>query len=114
MIILDDPLCVPKDSNKCLKNASWKWGASWKCFHFTETGGYKHLCNDWAKDTRRCCPEACGNTKPFTKAACETFSSIGECTYPNEAQCGENGESPVKSAHIIINRNDHAKSELRD
>ena len=64
----------------------------------------KH-CNDWAKDTRRCCPQACWNTEPFTKAVCEASGGKGTCIYPNDAQCSEKQETPrVNSVHVNIGR----------
>ena len=63
------------------------------------------LCNGWAKDTRRCCPQSCRNKKPFTKSLCEASGGKGTCIYPNEAQCSEKQEKPrVNSVHVNIGR----------
>ena len=97
---VDRPVCVPKDSDKCLQDV-YDWGSSWNCHHLTDS----KLCNGWAKDTRRCCPQSCRNKKPFTKAVCEASGGKGTCIYPNEAQCSEKQEKPrVNSVHVNIGR----------
>ena len=99
---LDRPVCVPKDSDMCLQNSN-KWGG-YSCNDLTKSK-YVLWCNDWAKDTRRCCPQACGNKKPFTEAACEESKGKGICTYPNAAQCSGKQEKPrVNSVHVNIGR----------
>ena len=99
--LVDRPVCIPKDNDKCLQDAN-NWGSSWNCNHMTKRK-FSYLCNDWAKDTRRCCPQACWNTEPFTKVVCEAVGGKGTCIYPNDAQCSEKQEKPkVNSVHVNI------------
>ena len=78
-------LCVSRDNDKCLSSSNG-W-ASYKCAHLKKGTKYHKYCNTYSKDTRRCCPEACENTEPFTQDLCDASDTVGICTYPNEAQC---------------------------
>ena len=85
---LDELVCTTKDNDECILNTpGWETAShvnKWSCNYFTIAGGYRHYCDDWAKDTRRCCPETCENSKPFTKTVCEASPGKGTCIY----QCG--------------------------
>ena len=99
---LDRPECVPKDSDKCLKNSN-KWG-SWSCNDLKKSK-WAYYCDDWDKDARRCCPQACKNKEPFTKAACKASKKKGSCTYPNAAQCREKQQKfQMNNVHVNIGR----------
>ena len=39
---------------------------------------------------RRCCPDSC-NTGNFTEEDCNRFQGLGNCIYPNDAQCHTEG-----------------------
>ena len=78
--------CIPKDSDACLQNVEdWE---NYVCNHLKDPD-YNEYCDDYSKDTRRCCPEACENTEDFTESVCEASEGSGTCKYPNEAQCSE-------------------------
>ena len=76
--------CVPKNSDKCFQE-----NELFETWHCGELLTELPLCREWAKDTRRCCPEICKSDTPFTKDKCQANKNKGECTYPNEAQCGK-------------------------
>ena len=92
-LFIDNPACSAKDSDKCLHDETgerWKYPLStWNCHDFKQGGGNRDDCDTYAKDVRRCCPEACGNEEPFTKAVCEATASTesDECRYPHSGQC---------------------------
>ena len=76
---ISDAPCVPKDSDSCLQaDTSWK---NWKCSHIAQesykkkycplTGYYANNGYSYAKLTRRCCPDACGQTLPLPWRACD-------------------------------------------
>ena len=71
---------IPRNDDDCLQNSP-NWLTSDKC----ETTNL-NLCDSWAKDMRRCCPERCG-TGTFTEPMCNDMHSAGTCLYPNAAQC---------------------------
>ena len=82
---------MPRNSDECLASTP-NWGPGSRC------DGAGSMCVDrsgsWAKDVRRCCPETCG-TGILTKDMCEALVSKGTCTYPNAAQCSEEGKSDL-------------------
>ena len=79
--------CYPKDSDACL-SASPTLASTTCAVAVAKDNGF--WCLQYGKNLRRCCPEAC-KTGTFTEADCNSFPGIGVCTYPNDAQCLENG-----------------------
>ena len=66
-----------KDSDICLQ-LSPEWGDVYKC-----TQGKPYCKNqNYAKDPKRCCPESCKNSEPFTETKCLQSETGGSCTYP--------------------------------
>ena len=64
-----------KDSDICIQ-LSPGWGNDYNC------ASGKLYCNTYAEDPKRCCPESCQNSEPFTEGECLQSSAGGSCTYP--------------------------------
>ena len=80
--------CYPKNSDVCISNSPGNWkGTTCSAANIFENGTW---CFTYGKNVRRCCPEAC-RTGTFTEADCNSFPGLGDCIYPNDAQCPENG-----------------------
>ena len=92
-------VCTPLDSDTCLRNSP-AWGSTRTC-RWAKGQTSKNYCNTWAKDMRRCCPQACG-TGHFTKHDCDSSKSSGTCIYPNDAQCLEDGKFPTFSSFYMM------------
>ena len=92
--------CTPLDSDRCLRNTQ-DWGDSRTCQWAAKEQKSKNYCTTWAKDMRRCCPQACG-TGYFTKHDCDLSKSSGTCIYPNDAQCLEDGKFPNFSSFYMM------------
>ena len=75
-------MCKAKDSDACLKASGKNW-AGYTCSKSTK------WCTSWAKDMKRCCPNACGVTGSFSESDCKAVGGKGSCIYPNEAQPDE-------------------------
>ena len=65
-----------KDSDVCIEATK-----SWSGFNCMKSKTYCRNEN-YAKDPRRCCPETCELSEPFTKEKCMASSIGGHCTYP--------------------------------
>merc|ERR1712226_831955 len=86
----DHPACEdPTDSDECLKQS---WTTNWTCRNAIEHD--QNLCESWARDMRRCCPDACGNGY-LTESDCKAIDSKGTCTYPNCGECYFNSAAPM-------------------
>ena len=100
--------CVPSDSDSCLQRSPL-WGSSYTCNYFVRN---PDKCNsdEYEKDGRRCCPDACKNLDRhynpilyldphiFTKADCNNSQSTGNCDYSPQiydegAQCRKPGKN---------------------
>ena len=82
--------CTPKDSDTCLWETETdtgirRWNNRYTCSVYAPT-----YCKNYEKDFKRCCPISC-DVEKFTEDECNKSSGRGTCTYPNKAQCPENG-----------------------
>ena len=91
-----------KDSDICLQKQE-RWydvGAPFgKGGHTCASS--QSFCDTHSKDLRRCCPQTCKNSKPFTQDACDKDNGLGECIYPFDtfgSECAPN----KKSAHYQL------------
>ena len=93
-----------KDSDMCLQDTE-KWGE-------VVNGKFKYtcakssqLCDSWAKDMRRCCPETCLNSEKFTEKVCnDVQEKNGTCMYPFHAkleECEKGTKLKVKKIKIF-------------
>ena len=75
-----------KDSDVCIK-VSPNWGMRYDC------EDAKDYCKSqgWSKDAKRCCPESCRQSEPFTSIKCHKMTGVS-CEYPFYALSDECGE----------------------
>ena len=73
--------CLRLDNDICLQNSE-----GWEGYSCSDVG--LDWCQFWAKDTRRCCPDAC-NSIQFTEEECSLYPEWigGNCTYPYPSTC---------------------------
>ena len=65
-----------KDSDTCLQTSDTSTWDGYDC------SGSLWYCELWDKDMRRCCPETCKNSEPFTEIKCNQSNEKGTCLYP--------------------------------
>ena len=113
--------CVPSDSDSCLQRSPL-WGSSYTCNYFVRNPGECDS-DEYEKDGRRCCPDACKNLERhydpipyldphiFTKADCNNSQSTGNCDYSPQiydegAQCRKPGKNKyqlsMKHLHYVL------------
>ena len=96
LILLGDCMLALKDSDICLQSQE-RW-------YDSNQGGEtcassQRFCDTHSKDLRRCCPQTCKNSKPFTQDVCNKANGLGECIYPFDtfgSECEQNKKSANK------------------
>ena len=88
------------DNDYCLSESPG-WGSGYRC----KTFATYESCRTYERDMRRCCPQTCSNTAPFTEVECKRSDGIGYCTYPFETlaeDCNMHGRIHIEKTSYDI------------